>query len=98
MYFVYIMASHRGGTLYVGVTNDLVIRVWQHKNETFDGFTRRHHIHILVHFESTEDVLEAIRREKQIKGWRRAWKVELIEKDNPMWEDLYPVISGEKSS
>ena len=94
MYYVYIMASERNGTLYVGMTNDLVGRVWQHKNGTVPGFSSKYRVHLLVHFEYTEDAYEAIRREKQFKRWRRAWKLELIEKNNPDWTDLYPVISG----
>jgi putative endonuclease len=94
MLYVYIMASERNGTLYVGVTNDLVGRVWQHKNGVVPGFTSRYRVHLLVHFEYTEDPYEAIRREKQLKRWRRSWKLKLIEDNNPEWNDLFPVFSG----
>jgi len=86
-YFVY-MLSNRSGTLYVGVTNDLVRRVWQHKQGTNDGFTKRYRIDRLVWLESGGDVLVAIAREKQIKGWRREKKVSLIVAGNPAWDDL----------
>jgi putative endonuclease len=88
-YFVYLLASGRNGTLYVGVTSDLVKRVFQHKNDLADGFTKKYAVHNLVWFESTPSIEEAIRKEKQIKDWKRAWKIELIEKDNPQWRDLY---------
>jgi putative endonuclease len=89
MYYVYILASRRNGTLYVGVTNDLLRRVYEHKNNLVAGFTRRYGVHLLVYFESTSDVTSAIQREKQIKKWNRAWKFELIERVNPDWKDLY---------
>ncbi len=95
-YFVYMLASQRNGTLYVGVTNDLVKRVWEHKNDFVDGFTQRYGIHRLVWFESTPDFASAIRREKQIKKWRRAWKLEMIERQNPGWCDLYEEIAGDR--
>jgi putative endonuclease len=88
-YFVYILASRRNGTLYIGVTNDLVKRVWEHRSGLVDGFTRKYGVKRLVWFESTPDVLAAITREKQIKKWNRAWKIELIERKNPEWIDLY---------
>jgi putative endonuclease len=88
-YFVYLLASGRNGTLYVGVTSDLVKRVFQHKNDLADGFTKKYAVHNLVWFESTPSIEEAIRKEKQIKDWKRAWKIELIEKANPQWRDLY---------
>ena len=88
-YFVYIMASQKHGTLYIGVTNDLKKRVYEHKNDLTDGFTRKYQVHRLVYFESTNDVSAAITREKQMKRWKRQWKIELIEKDNPEWRDLY---------
>jgi putative endonuclease len=87
--FVYLMASSRNGTLYVGVTSDLVKRVFQHKNDVADGFTKKYRVHDLVWFESTPSIEEAVRKEKQIKDWKRAWKIELIEKENPEWRDLY---------
>jgi len=88
-YYVYIMASKLGGMLYIGVTSDLLGRVFTHKNDLVEGFTNKYHIHNLVHFEITEDVNSAISREKQLKKWNRSWKVALIEKNNPEWRDLY---------
>ena len=88
-YFVYILASRRNGTLYVGVTSDLAKRVYEHKNALIRGFTQKHHVHNLVYFEQTGDAHSAIRREKQLKKWNRAWKIELIEKNNGEWRDLY---------
>jgi len=88
-YYVYILASHKNGTLYIGVTNDLIRRVYQHKNYVIKGFTSKYHVDQLVYFESTTDVYSAIKREKQLKNWRRSWKLELIEKKNPYWKDLY---------
>ncbi len=88
-YYVYILASKRNGTLYIGVTSDLLKRVCKHKQNTIDGFTQKYNVHKLVHYEQTPDVRSAIRREKQLKNWKRAWKIELIEKSNPTWEDLY---------
>lgn len=82
------MATERNGTLYVGMTSDLVGRALQHREGTFDGFSRRYKVHRLVYFESTEDVHAAIRREKQIKKWRRLLKLKLIERVNPTWKDL----------
>ncbi|MBI2869633.1 MAG: GIY-YIG nuclease family protein [Chloroflexi bacterium] len=87
--FVYILASKRNGTLYVGVTNDLLRRVFEHKNDFVRGFTGKYRVHDLVYFELHESLESAITREKQIKKWRREWKVELIEKQNPSWNDLY---------
>lgn len=89
-YFVYLLASTRNGTLYVGVTNDLARRVGEHKEKRIPGFTRTYSVNILVWFETFGDINEAIAREKQIKGWNRAWKIHLIEKDNPVWNDLAP--------
>ena len=88
-YCVYIMASKRNGVLYVGVTGDLVGRVYEHKNDVVDGFTRRYHVHRLVYYEMTDDINEAIAREKRLKKWKRAWKIALIESANPGWRDLY---------
>lgn len=88
-YYVYILASKRNGTLYIGVTDDLIKRGYQHKNNLVEGFTKRYKIHMLVHYETTPDVMSAIQREKQLKRWKRKWKLELIEKDNPEWRDLY---------
>ena len=90
---VYILASKRNGTLYTGVTSNLVQRVWQHKNDEADSFTKKHQVHTLVWFEQHENAESAIRREKQIKEWKRKWKLELIEKDNPTWRDLYDEIT-----
>jgi putative endonuclease len=86
---VYILASRRNGTLYVGVTSDLGGRVWQHRSDAAGGFTRDHHVYRLVFAEFHETMADAILREKRIKKWRRAWKLELIEGQNPRWADLY---------
>ncbi|MNR75282.1 GIY-YIG nuclease superfamily protein [compost metagenome] len=86
---VYILASKRNGTLYTGVTSDLVRRVWEHKSDLLQGFTHRYAVHLLVYFEMHDTMLAAIEREKQIKKWNRAWKLKLIEKANPQWRDLY---------
>ena len=88
-YYVYILASKKNGTLYIGVTSDLVKRVYEHKENLVDGFTKKHDVHTLVYYEATTDVESAIKREKQLKHWNRAWKVALIEKGNPLWRDLY---------
>ena len=90
--YVYILASKRNGTLYVGVTSDLVKRIWEHKNDVTDGFTKRHRVHALVWYEEHGTIQDAIEREKKIKEWKRAWKIELIERSNPLWRDLYPDI------
>jgi putative endonuclease len=89
LYFVYILASKRNATLYVGVTNNLERRIEEHKNNLNKGFTAKYGVHRLVWYEETTDILLAIEREKQIKKWNRQWKLELIEKENPKWEDLY---------
>lgn len=89
---VYLLASKRNGTLYVGVTSALVQRVWQHRNNVSDGFTKRYRVHQLVYYELHNDMISAITREKQIKKWKRAWKIELIEASNPEWADLWPTI------
>ena len=86
---VYILASKRNGTLYIGVTSDIVKRVWQHRNGRVGGFAQRYGVHTLVWYESHETMESAIARENALKKWRRAWKVELIERDNPGWRDLY---------
>jgi putative endonuclease len=88
-YYVYILASQRNGTLYIGVTNDLIKRVWEHKNKVADGFTKKYGVDRLVYFETTESIESAISREKQLKNWHRKWKIDLIEKSNPEWQDLY---------
>ncbi|MBK9160011.1 MAG: GIY-YIG nuclease family protein [Nitrosomonadales bacterium] len=90
---VYILASQRNGTLYIGVTGDLVKRVWEHKNDLADGFTKKYDVHSLVYFEQCDDMVAAIAREKQLKKWNRAWKVELIESTNPEWRDLWEEIA-----
>lgn len=89
---VYILASQRNGTLYIGVTSNLVQRIWQHKNDLVEGFTEKYGVHGLVYFELLDDMLSAITREKQLKKWNRAWKLALIEKQNPTWQDLWPTI------
>jgi len=86
---VYMLASQRNGTLYIGVTSNLIKRVWEHKQDFVEGFTKKHGVHDLVWYEQHEDMLAAITREKALKEWKRAWKLELIEKLNPDWKDLY---------
>jgi putative endonuclease len=86
---VYILASERNGTLYIGVTSDLVKRVWQHKEGLVEGFSKTHHTKRLVYFEQHETMESAIRREKQLKKWNRQWKIRLIEESNLHWQDLY---------
>jgi putative endonuclease len=93
-YFVYIMASKRNGTLYVGVTNDLIKRVYEHKTDIVDGFTKKYSVHKLVYYEATPDISGAIEREKRLKRWNRKWKIRLIEKFNPNWNDLYEEVIG----
>ncbi len=89
---VYILASRKNGTLYVGVTSNLVKRVWEHQNNLAEGFTKRYTIHQLVWYETHETMESAIQREKGLKEWQRAWKLKLIENINPDWRDLYPEI------
>jgi putative endonuclease len=91
-YFVYILASEKNGTLYIGMTRDLVRRVQEHKQHVIEGFTHRYQVTHLVWFDQTEIVLEAIAYEKRLKHWKREWKIELIEKENPDWNDLYDSI------
>ena len=93
-FYVYILATARNGTLYTGVTSGLVQRIWQHKNDLADGFTKKYQVHALVCFETHENAESAITREKQIKEWKRKWKLELVEKSNPTWRDLYDEIIG----
>ena len=88
-YYVYILASRRNGTLYIGVTNDLARRVYEHREGTADGFTKRYGVKLLVYVESFPDIRDAIAREKVLKKWRRAWKLKLIESSNSQWQDLY---------
>ena len=87
-----MLASKRNGTLYIGVTSDLAKRVWQHKNEVVDGFTKHYRVHQLVWYELHETMPSAIEREKTLKNWKRVWKLELIEHRNPGWQDLYETI------
>ena len=87
-YYVYILANKTNAVVCIGVTNDLMRRLWEHRNDMADGFTKQYHVHKLVYYESTTDVNEAIAREKQLKGWRRAKKNDLIESANPAWQDL----------
>jgi putative endonuclease len=89
---VYLLASRRNGTLYVGVTSDLVKRVWEHKSHVVEGFTKRYGVDWLVWYEVHASMESAIRREKAIKGWKRAWKLNLIEAANPEWKDLYETL------
>lgn len=89
---VYILSSKKKGTLYIGVTSDLVKRVWEHKNNEVEGFTKKYGVHQLVYFEVHEEVKSALTREKQIKKWKRDWKIRLIEESNPNWDDLYESI------
>ncbi|MDX1915428.1 MAG: GIY-YIG nuclease family protein [Methylophilus sp.] len=86
---VYILSNQARGTLYIGVTSDLIGRVWQHKQNLVDGFSKQHDLHLLVYFEQLDDMMSAITREKQLKKWNRAWKIELIESMNSDWRDLY---------
>jgi putative endonuclease len=90
--YVYILASERNGTIYIGVTSDLVKRIWEHKSDFVEGFTKQHQVHDLVWYEIHENMEGAIIHEKQLKEWKRQWKIELIEKLNPYWNDLYPTI------
>ena len=93
-YYVYILASGRRGTIYIGVTNDLPPRVYEHRTDVVPGFTRKHKVHRLVYYEIHDDIREAIAREKRIKRWTRAWKIQLIEKQNEDWHDLWPTLAG----
>ncbi len=88
------MASRRNGTLYIGVTNDLVRRVFEHKHDLIEGFTKRYCVHMLVYYEQCESIESVIQREKQLKSWHRKWKIRLIEEVNPEWKDLYEEIGG----
>ncbi|WP_374367997.1 GIY-YIG nuclease family protein [Dongia sp.] len=90
--WVYILSNRPNGSLYVGVTTDLAKRIWEHRTGTIAGFTKRYGINQLVYFEGHDDINAAIQREKTVKGWRRAWKVRLIVKDNPDWIDLYETL------
>ena len=92
-YYVYLLASDRNGTLYIGVTNDIIRRIFEHKSKAVPGFTKRYAVDRLVWYEIYEDPTSAITREKELKKWRREWKIRLIEEQNPQWIDLYPQIS-----
>ncbi|MEI6588155.1 MAG: GIY-YIG nuclease family protein [Candidatus Moraniibacteriota bacterium] len=88
-YYLYILASDRNGTLYTGVTSDLIKRIQQHKTKITDGFSKKYDVRKLVHYEQTKNILSAIAREKALKKWNRSWKINLIEQNNPNWDDLY---------
>jgi putative endonuclease len=92
-YYVYILASGRRGTLYIGVTNDLIRRVYEHRNDFVPGFTRKYGVHRLVWLEIHDDIAEAILKEKRMKRWRREWKIQLVERQNEDWHDLWPSIA-----
>ena len=91
---VYILASQRNGTLYIGVTSDLIKRIWEHKEDLVEGFTKQYGCHTLVYFEQHAEMNAAILREKQMKKWNRDWKLALIEKENPLWRDLWAEITA----
>ena len=93
VYYVYILASSIGGTLYIGVTNDLIRRVHEHKTKIVPGFTKKYDVNRVVYFEVFDDIKLAISREKQIKKWNRNWKIRLIEETNPNWHDLFPGVA-----
>ncbi len=93
-FFVYILASKKNGTIYIGVTSNLIKRIWQHKQSVVDGFTKQYAVKNLVYYESHDNAESAIHREKRLKEWKRQWKVTLIEKTNPSWNDLYESILG----
>ena len=88
-YYTYILASKRNGTLYVGMTSNLKRRAYEHKNDIIEGFTKKYKVHLLVYYKTFSNPRDAIKREKQIKEWKREWKMELIEKENPSWRELY---------
>jgi putative endonuclease len=94
-YYVYILANNRNGTLYIGITSEIVKRIWQHREKVFQGFTEKYNINKLVYYEIFKDPQNAIKREKRLKKYKREWKINIIEKDNPEWKDLYDqLISG----
>ncbi len=88
--YVYLLTNQPRGTLYLGVTSDLIKRVWQHREKLVEGFSSKYHLDHLVWYEVHEDITEATKREKQLKKWNRLWKIDLVEKTNPEWNDLYP--------
>jgi putative endonuclease len=93
-YYVYILASRRNGTLYIGVTNDLLRRVWEHREGLVEGFTKKYGVKQLVYFEVFDDINAAINRETRLKKWRRQWKIDLIQKENVLWDDLYEKLTA----
>jgi putative endonuclease len=93
MAWVYILTNRKFGTLYIGATSNLVRRVWEHKNEVVPSFTKQYHLHLLVYFEEHQTIYGAMQRERTMKHWKAEWKVALIEKNNPEWDDLYPLIT-----
>lgn len=94
-YYIYILASRRNGTLYIGITSNLIKRIWEHKHKVVEGFTKKYSVDKLVYFEQYLDPENAIKREKRLKKYNRRWKLELIEKENPQWKDLYEdLVSG----
>ena len=97
-YYVYILASKKNGTLYIGLTNNLFKRVYEHKNNLMGGFTQRYSVHGLVYYETYSDIYGAIAREKAMKKWKRQWKIELIERSNPQWKELYYDITEQMDS
>lgn len=97
-HYVYILASKKNGTLYIGVTTDLVRRIFEHKNKTIEGFTSKYNVHNLVYYEHYEDYEQAAHREKCMKEWKREWKIKRIEENNPHWRDLYDDITGSVDS
>jgi len=92
--YTYILASKRRGTIYIGVTSNLTQRIWQHKNNITEGFTQKYDVKLLVYYEAFEEITDAIAREKRLKRWHRPWKINLIEENNPDWDDLYLTLNG----
>ncbi|WP_353270048.1 GIY-YIG nuclease family protein [Wolbachia endosymbiont (group A) of Myopa testacea] len=88
-YYVYILASKNNRTLYTGITSNLIKRIWEHKSKVISGFTSKYNVHKLVHCEEFQDINSALNRERLLKSWKRKWKIDLIEKENPNWVDLY---------
>ena len=91
-YYVYILTNKRNGTLYIGVTNNLIRRVYEHKTDAIEGFSKQYATHVLVYYEEFSDINTALSREKQLKKWKRLWKLKLIESFNPHWDDIYEKI------
>lgn len=91
-YYVYIITNQKYGTLYIGVTNDIIRRIWDHKQKTIKGFSEKYNLDKLVYYETTESIETAITREKQLKNWQLQWKIEMIDKFNPEWTDLYSTL------